>query len=79
MIYYEFVRVSSKLKLTISQINGLTITIEKTDYKREYRRAGAVFQKADGKRYTALLAQSERNPGRSNYTPIRNPCLPLAS
>ncbi|MGA9170335.1 MAG: hypothetical protein WBZ20_09340, partial [Nitrososphaeraceae archaeon] len=44
-------RVSSKLKLTISQINGLRSFIEKTDDKREYRRAVTVFQKADGKTY----------------------------
>jgi hypothetical protein len=55
------VRVSSKLKLTISQINGLRSFIEKTDDKREYRRAAAVFQKADGKTYTALLAQAKGN------------------
>ena len=44
-------RVSYKLKLTISQINGLRSFIGKTDDKREYRRAVAVFQKADGKTY----------------------------
>ena len=44
-------RVSSKLKLTIGQINGLRSFIEKTNDKREHRRAVAVFQKADGKTY----------------------------
>jgi transposase len=48
------VRVSSKLKLTISQINGLRSFIEKTDDKREYRRAVTVFQKADGKTYDCI-------------------------
>jgi hypothetical protein len=49
--YYEFVRVSSKLKLTIGQIKGLRSFIEKTNDKREYRGAVAVFQKADGTTY----------------------------
>ena len=40
---------ASRLKLTIGQINALSSFIEKTDDKREYRRAVAVFQKADGK------------------------------
>ena len=44
-------RIASKLKLTIGQINGLSSFIKKTDDKREYRRALAVFQKADGKTY----------------------------
>jgi transposase len=51
------VRVSSKLKLTISQINGLRSFIEKTDDKREYRRAVAVFQKADGKTYDYIARE----------------------
>jgi transposase len=55
--YYEFVRVSYKLKLTISQINGLRSFIEKTDDKREYRRAVAVFQKADGKTYDYIARE----------------------
>ncbi|MGB6627295.1 MAG: hypothetical protein WBE61_04105, partial [Nitrososphaeraceae archaeon] len=50
-------RVSSKLKLTISQINGLRSFIEKTDDKREYRRAVAVFQKADGKTYDYIARE----------------------
>jgi transposase len=45
------VRGSSKLKLTNCQINGLRSFIEKTNDKREYRRAIAIFQKADGKTY----------------------------
>jgi len=39
--------IASRLKLTTGQINGLSSFIEKTDDKREYRRAVAVFQKAD--------------------------------
>ena len=50
-------RVSSKLKLTISQINGLRSFIEKTGDKREYRRAVAVFQKADGKTYDYIARE----------------------
>ena len=50
-------RISSKLKLTISQINGLRSFIEKTDDKREYRRAVAVFQKADGKTYDYIARE----------------------
>ena len=57
MRYYEFVRVSSKLKLTIGQINGLRSFIEKTNDKREYRRAVAVFQKADGKTYDYIARE----------------------
>ena len=44
-------RVASKLKLTIGQANGLRSFIEKTNDKREYSRAVAVLQKADGKTY----------------------------
>jgi hypothetical protein len=55
--YYEFVRVSSKLKLTIGQINGLRSFIEMTNDKREYRRAVAVFQKADGKTYDYIARE----------------------
>jgi transposase len=55
--YYEFVRVSSKLKLTIGQIKGLRSFIEKTNDKREYRRAVAVFQKADGKTYDYIARE----------------------
>ena len=52
-------RVSYKLKLTISQINGLRLFIGKTDDKREYRRAVAVFQKADGKTYDYVAREHE--------------------
>ena len=52
-------RVSSKLKLTISQINALRSFIEKTDEKREYRRAVAVLQKADGKTYDYVAREHE--------------------
>ena len=52
-------RVSSKLKLTISQINALRSFIEKTDEKREYRRAVAVLQKADGKTYDYIAREHE--------------------
>ncbi len=58
MRYYEFVRVSSKLKLTIGQIKGLRSFIEKTNDKREYRRAVAVFQKADGKTYDYIAERA---------------------
>ncbi len=56
MRYYEFVRVS-RLKLTIGQIKGLSSFIEKTDDKIEYRRAVAVFQKADGKTYDYIVRE----------------------
>jgi hypothetical protein len=49
--YFLFMRFPSRLKLTIGQINGLRSFIEKTNDKSEYRRAVAVFQKADGKTY----------------------------
>ena len=42
-------RFPSRLKFRIGQINGLSSFIEKTDDKREFRRAVAVIQKADGK------------------------------
>ena len=48
---------ASRLKLTIGQINGLSSFIEKTDDKREYRRAVAVFQKADGKTYDYIARE----------------------
>ena len=57
MRYYEFARVPSRLKLTIGQINGLRSFIEKTNDKREYRRAVAVFQKADGKTYDYIARE----------------------
>jgi Mor family transcriptional regulator len=49
--------IASRLKLTIGQINGLSSFIEKTDGKREYRRAVAVFQKADGKTYDYIARE----------------------
>lgn len=48
---------ASRLKLTIGQINGLRSFIEKTNNKREYRRAVAVFQKADGKTYDYIVRE----------------------
>ena len=57
MRYYEFMRFPSRLKLTIGQINGLSSFIEKTNDKREYRRAVAVFQKADGKTYDYMARE----------------------
>jgi hypothetical protein len=53
------VRVSYKLKLTIGQINGLRSFMENTNDKREYRKAVAVFQKADGKTYD-YIAREQR-------------------
>jgi len=49
--------IASRLKLTTGQINGLSSFIEKTDDKREYRRAVAVFQKADGKTYDYIARE----------------------
>ena len=49
--------IASRLKLTIGQINGLSSFIEKTDDNREYRRAVAVFQKADGKTYDYIAIE----------------------
>jgi transposase len=57
--YYEFMRFPSRLKLTIGQINGLRSFIEKTNDKSEYRRAVAVFHKADGKTYD-YIARAHR-------------------
>ena len=48
---------ASRLKLTKGQISGLSSFIEKTDDKREYRRAVAVFQKADGKTYDYIARE----------------------
>jgi transposase len=53
------VRVPSKLKLRTGQINGLRSFMEKTNDKREYRRAVAVLQKADGKTYD-YIAREQR-------------------
>ena len=45
-------RVPSKLRLTIGQVNSLRLFMEKTSDKKEYRRAvKVVLQKADGKTY----------------------------
>lgn len=52
-------RAPSRPKLTIVQINGLRSFMEKTDDKKEYRRAVAVLQKADGKTYD-YIAQEHR-------------------
>ena len=49
---------ASRLKLITGQINGLSSFIEKTDDKREYRRAVAVFQKADGKTYDCIAERA---------------------
>ena len=49
--------IASRLKLTIGQINGLSSFIEKTNDKREYRRAVAVLQKADGKTYDYIARE----------------------
>jgi transposase len=53
------VRVPSRLKLTIGQVNGLRSFMEKTNDKKEYRRAVAVLQKADGKTYD-YIAREQR-------------------
>jgi transposase len=45
------VRLPSKPKLTTGQVNGLRSFMDKTDDKKEYRRAVAILQKADGKTY----------------------------
>jgi hypothetical protein len=44
------VRVPSKLKLKLAtgQVNSLRLFMEKTSDKKEYHRAVAVLQKADG-------------------------------
>ena len=57
MRYYEFVRIPSRLKLTIGQINGLRLFMEKTNDKREYRRAVAVLQKAEGTTYDYIARE----------------------
>lgn len=57
MRYYEFVRIPSRLKLTIGQINGLRLFMEKTNDKREYRRAVAVLRKAEGTTYDYIARE----------------------
>jgi hypothetical protein len=49
------VRVPSKLKLATGQANSLRLFMEKTSDKKEYRRAVAVRQKADGKAYDYVM------------------------
>ena len=44
-------RLPSKPKLTTGQVNGLRSFMDKTEDKKEYRRAVAILQKADGKIY----------------------------
>ena len=55
----DFVRVPSKLKLTTGQVNSLTLFMEKTGDKKEYRRAVAVIQKADGKTYDYIAREQK--------------------
>ena len=57
MTYRKSVRIPSKLTLTEGQVNGLRSFIEKTNDKREYRRAIAVFQKADAKIYDYIARE----------------------
>jgi len=52
-------RVPSLLKLTMGQVNGLRSFMEKANDKKEYRRAVAVLQKADGKTYD-YIAREQR-------------------
>jgi hypothetical protein len=53
------VRLPSKPKVTTGQVNGLRSFMDKTDDKKEYRRAVAVLQKADGKTYD-YIAREQR-------------------
>lgn len=57
MTYRKSVRIPSKLTLTEGQVNGLRSFIEKTNDKREYRRAVAVLQKADAKTYDYIARE----------------------
>ena len=50
-------RVPSKLKLATGQVNSLRLFMEKTSDKKEYRRAVAVLQKADGKTYQYIARE----------------------
>ena len=52
-------RVPFRLKLAAGQVNSLRLFLEKTSDKREYRRAVAVLQKADGKTYD-YIAREQR-------------------
>lgn len=52
-------RIPSRLELTKGQVNSLRSFMEKTDDKKEYRRAVAVLQKADGKTYD-YIAKEQR-------------------
>jgi transposase len=53
-------RVPSKLKLATGQVNSLRLFMEKTSDKKEYRRAVAVLQKADGKTYHYIAIEHIR-------------------
>ena len=50
-------RVPFRLKLATGQVNSLRLFLEKTSDKREYRRAVAVLQKADGKTYDYIARE----------------------
>ena len=50
-------RVPFKLRLTTGQVNSLRLFMEKTSDKKEYRRAVAVLQKADGKTYDYIARE----------------------
>jgi transposase len=51
------VRVPFKLKLATGQVNRLRLFMERTSDKKEYRRAIAVLQKADGKTYDYIASE----------------------
>ncbi len=67
MRHYRFVRFPSRLKLTIGQISGVRSFMEKTNDKREYRRAIAMFQKADGKTLSDCIAIEHRVHVKTKY------------
>lgn len=52
-----FVRIPSRLKLTIGQRNGLRSFMKKTKDKQEYRRAQAILKKGEGKTHKEIAKE----------------------
>jgi transposase len=52
-----FVRIPSRLKLTIRQRNGLRSSMKKTKDKQEYRRAQAILKKGEGKTHKEIAKE----------------------
>ena len=52
-----FVRIPSRLKLTMGQRNGLRSFMKKTKDKQEYRRAQAILKKGEGKTHKEIAKE----------------------